>query len=245
MRSESIQGVPARAGLASACVKAVLVTLFVESVAELPIVDFHPILVVFGSLGVGPANKLGDPAELVGKESANGRSPGSIAKPFVLDNLQEGRGLPVGRHHGGRSTGGGGDGRRSCGQIFGSLGLWLRFLRDGLAGRSFVLLQVDQAALDESPDMLASTRINPLALESEIRTITRDTVDRTRDIIFCAVELPDPERLDRGRQVGRKGTNVISRTVDEQAQTGYCLSWTGRPDGFDLGIVMKTRVLCR
>ena len=107
-------------------------------------------------------------------------------------------------------------------------------------------LRLDQAARDQGYDVLASLRIDPLTFEGEIRTVTGDAVNHLGDIVFGAVELPEPERLDRGAGIGVKWTYVVRSPVDEQAQASCPESGAGRPAGTESRIVVETREsVCR
>src|SRR5271157_1312117 len=237
----SIETMPARAGLATASLEAVLVALLVVPIAEFPVVDLHPVVVVFRSSGTRPAYELGDEPKLVREETADRCPPSSVAQRLILDNLQKGRGLPVGRNHGLSLLF---DGRRRhslvCGFFFpvtwcaqGGLGRW------NLPG-----LRLDQTARDQSFDVFASLGINPLTFEGESRTVTRDAVNRLGDIVLGAVELPEPERLDRGEGIRGQWTHVVSSAVDEQAQAGHPMSRVGRPAGPESRLIVETRELC-
>ena len=82
--------------LAAAGLKPVVVSTVVVSIAELAIVDLHPLLVLLRITGAGPANELGDSRELIGQKIADRAAPGPVAQGFVLHDLQEGGWLPVG-----------------------------------------------------------------------------------------------------------------------------------------------------
>src|SRR5208337_644970 len=83
----SIETMPAGAGLATASLEAVLVALLVVPIAEFPVVDLHPVVVVFRSSGTRPACELGDAPKLVREETADRCPPSSVAQRLMLDNL--------------------------------------------------------------------------------------------------------------------------------------------------------------
>src|SRR5208337_550158 len=135
----SITASLAETGLAAAVFLAVLIPLFIEPVAQFPVVDFHAVLVIFRSRGPGPADQLSNAAHLLGQESAGRCTPCPVAHSFMLDDFQKLRRLTVGRHKG----------RGRIHSWSGSRAMF-RWSGTGIAGDS------QQTALDKCPNVLAT-----------------------------------------------------------------------------------------